>query len=93
MTLRYQFEGRMWADEGPGGWHFVTLPTELTEGIRAVRSKNAARRVEARIGASSWNTALFPHGDAYVLPVKGDVRRREAISVGDQVRATIEFGS
>lgn len=90
MAARYEFEAQMWADEGPGAWHFVTLPVELSERIRAVRSGNAARKVEARIGNSNWSTALFPHDDAYVLPVKADVRRREAITVGDRVQASIE---
>jgi hypothetical protein len=90
VALRYQFEAQMWADEGPGAWHFVTLPAEIIEEIKSVRSGNAARRVEARIGGSSWSTALFPHDDSYVLPVKADVRRREAITVGDRVQASIE---
>ena len=91
MVSRYEFEAQMWADEGSGAWHFVTLPAELSEQLRAVRSGNAARKVEARIGNSKWSTALFPHDDAYVLPVKADVRRREVISVGDRVQASIEF--
>ena len=89
----YQFEAQVWADEGPGAWHFVTLPADLSERIKAVRSRNAARKVEARIGKSNWSTALFPHHDTYVLPVKADVRRREVICVGDRVEAFIEIVS
>ena len=87
---RYLFEAQLWADEGPGAWHFLTLPAELTEEIKAVRSANAARRVEAQVGESRWSTALFPHDDAYVLPVKADVRRRETLAVGDRIKASIE---
>jgi hypothetical protein len=86
----YLFEAQLWADEGSGAWHFLTLPAELTEEIKSVRSANAARRVEARIGESRWSTALFPHDDAYVLPVKADVRRRETLAVGDRIKASIE---
>jgi hypothetical protein len=90
MTVRFQFEAQMWADEGRGAWHFITVPAELSDKIRAARSANAARKVEARIGNSRWSTALFPHDETYVLPVKADVRRREAITAGDRVQASIE---
>jgi Domain of unknown function (DUF1905) len=47
--------------------------------------------VTARIGATEWETSLFPKDDRYVVPVKAAVRRAEELELGDivVVRLTI----
>ncbi len=39
--------------------------------------------VRARIGATEWNTSLFPKDGLYVVPVKDAVRRAEGLDEGD----------
>ncbi len=42
--------------------------------------------VRARIGATEWETSLFPKDGLYVVPVKDAVRRAEGLDEGDTVR-------
>lgn len=41
--------------------------------------------VRARIGATDWETSLFPKDGLYVVPVKDAVRRVEGLDEGDTV--------
>ena len=60
---------------GNGNWHFITVPEEQSDEIRAhclaeMRGFKSAR-VEARIGDVTWRTSVFPMKDGgYILPVK-----------------------
>jgi hypothetical protein len=84
-----RFKSELWRHPGSDGWHFVTLPPSVTDEVRA-RAAGLHRHfgsfpVEARIEAIEWRTSLFSDRkqDAYVLPVKAEVRRRANVSVGD----------
>ena len=84
------FEGDVWVHTGDAAWHFVTLPEEVADEIRA-RFDGAHRPfgslpVEATIGATTWRTSLFAdtRSGSYLLPVKADVRARERIAAGDR---------
>jgi hypothetical protein len=98
MTFRYEAECEVWAYPGKAGWHFVSLPTDLTAPLKHVRggqgSAWGSMRVEATIGASTWRTSLFPdtRSGAFLLPLKAEIRRRERLSAGDRVRVTVEIG-
>ena len=89
--------GSLWLWTGDNGaWHFVTVPAELSDEIRA-HAMVALRgfgsvRVEARIGEVRWRTSVFPMKEAgYVLPVKAEVRRKAGIAAGDEVTVSIEL--
>jgi hypothetical protein len=41
--------------------------------------------VRARIGATRWETSLFPKDGAYLVPLKDAVRRAERIDAGDTI--------
>jgi hypothetical protein len=78
---------------GAAAWYFVTVPAEVTEGILA-RHGGSQRAfgslpVSVALGHSVWTTSLFfdTKSEAYLLPVKADVRRRE--QVGDGVTVTV----
>lgn len=86
-----RFEAEVWEHPGEGGWHFLTLPVDLAEEVRA-RAGHVARgfgslRVEVEVGGTSWSTSLFPSKSdgSYVLPVKKQVRRAAGLSAGDVV--------
>jgi hypothetical protein len=84
-----QFTVEVWAHgDEPGSWHFVTLPPEAAEEIRAGAGPPrgfGSVRVSARIGATSWRTSVFPEsgGGSFVLPVKRAVRTAEGLEAGD----------
>ena len=81
---------------GQGSWHFVTVPAEQSDEIRAAAFAGprgfGSVRVEAAIGGVTWRTSVFPQkSGGYILPVKADVRRRAGIAAGDQVSVTLEL--
>lgn len=90
-----EFTAALWEHPGEGGWHFVTLPVELAEEIRA-RAGHVARgfgslRVSATIGGTTWTTSVFPSSaDAsYLLPLKKPVRRAEDLEPGEPVTVSL----
>ncbi len=90
------FDAELWLHEGDAPWCFVTLPADLSDDI-ADETDGAPRgfgavRVEVTVGATTWRTSIFPDSKrgAYVLPVKKDVRRKEALEVGDVLSVGLE---
>jgi hypothetical protein len=79
-----------------GSWHFITVPEEQSDEIRAhclasMRGFKSAR-VEARIGDVTWRTSVFPmKSGGYFLPVKKEVRCRAGIGAGDEVTVELEL--
>ena len=97
MAMRYVFKARMWLYPGKAGWRFVTLPVKISQGIRKLTA-GATRgfgsvRVVATIGSTSWKTSIFPDTkrNAFLLPVKADVRKREAVKNDVTVEIAIEL--
>lgn len=91
----YEFEAEVWVSGGEGAWHFLSLPGDVGEGLKALRgpARNfGSMRVSACIGETVWKTSLFPDRrlGTFLLPIKADVRHRQGLGVGDTVRATIE---
>ena len=95
MTLDETFKAKLWTQESTGAWHFVTLPADLSKRIRVLttgqRKPFGSFRVKASIGLSSWETSLFhdTKRNAFLLPVKADVRRKEKIKPGDIIEVSI----
>src|SRR6185369_16617610 len=91
----FEFAGPLWPHAGPDGWHFVTLPPGISADIKGLtagpRRGFGSVRVAVTVGATSWQTSIFPSRDAdsYVLPVKRSVRVAEGLDVGDEVRASV----
>src|SRR4051812_38233497 len=85
----------LWTGEN-GSWHFITVPKERSDEIRAhclasMRGFKSAR-VEATINGVTWRTSVFPvKSGGYFLPVKKEVRCRAGIGAGDEVTVTLEL--
>ena len=85
----------IWTSEN-GSWHFVTVPEEQSDEIRAhclasMRGFRSAR-VEATVNGITWRTSVFPmKSGGYFLPVKKDVRCRAAIAAGDEVTVSLDL--
>ena len=72
-----------------GSSAFMVLPDELTSEIRLHAFENPRGFRSAR---ACWRTSVFPRRDGgYFLPVKVDVRRREALEIGDDVTVRLEL--
>lgn len=95
--LRYEMRAGIWVYPGKGGWHFVTLPTDVAARIKAAMAGLArpwgSLGVTASIGKTRWQTSLFPDKTtgSLLLPVKASVRQREHLKAGDEPTLTIEI--
>lgn len=98
IDLEFSFKSEVWLWQAEkGAWHFVTLPSDISEDIKAF-TKHLARgfrsvKVEARIGETSWKTSIFPskeHG-AYILPLKKSVRVAEDIGLNSTVSVDLSI--
>lgn len=91
----FRFQGEVWLHPGAGGWHFVTLSHSLSKRIKAFVAADAAAwgsvKVSVRIDATEWSTSIFPDRKrgAYLLPIKGGVRKERGIEAGSFVRGAI----
>lgn len=89
--MRFEFDAELWLYEGDAAWHFITVPEHESDEIEAAAARQprgfGSVRVQVTIGATTWSTSLFPDTkrQAYLLPVKKDVRRREGITAGSDV--------
>lgn len=95
--MPYEFDAELWLYQGHAAWHFVTVAAAVSDAIEA-RSAGRRRgfgsvRVRATIGATTWETSVFPDSTrrAFLLPVKRRVRDLEGITAGDRVRTTLEL--
>jgi len=92
----FEFAAPLWRYPGADGWHFVSLPAEVSAEITDVtagaRRGFGSVRVAARVGDTSWRTSIFPDSKAgvFLLPVKKAVRAAEHLEVGDEVRTQLQ---
>jgi hypothetical protein len=80
-----------------GAWYFLTLPKKQSKEIKEKFSGPFRRGwgsvpVLVTIGNTTWKTSIFPDAiaDAYLLPVKAEVRKKEGIVANKQVLYAIE---
>jgi hypothetical protein len=94
----YTFEADLWRwearSEETGGWVFVTMPVDQADDLRAEAGPPrgfGSVRVEARIGATTWRTSVFPSKETgtFVLPVKKEVRDAEGLEAGRACTVTV----
>ena len=93
------FEADLWIWDARrvDSWTFVSLPAEASEEIRHIvggRHRGfGSVRVRVTVGGTTWTTSIFPDGahNAYVLPIKREVRRAEALEEGDTATVTVEL--
>ena len=88
-------KSRVWLYDGPGAWHFITLPKKESDRIKKlfVAHKRAwgSIPVMVKLKGVEWNTSIFPDRKlgAYVLPIKKTIRQETGVSDGDEVRLTL----
>ena len=93
--MNLNFTAPLWQWEGKAAWFFVTVPHELSDRIRAVPREPkhgfGSVRVRAVIGATTFDTSVFPDSTSgcYLLPVKKPVRAAESLEASDEVAVTM----
>lgn len=96
-TGSFEFTAPLWLHPGEDGWHFVSLPPEISDEIADLTSGKrggfGSVRVAARVGGTSWRTSIFPDRKrgTFLLPVKKAVRVAEDLEAetGVQVRLKV----
>lgn len=85
--MHLELTGAVWSWRGP--YHFVTVPEDVSEAIRAasglVTYGWGMVPAEVRIGSTTWTTSLWPKDGGYVVPLKDRVRQAEGIELDDTV--------
>lgn len=93
-TIKYQFEAPVWQHNG-GGWHFVSLPEELSKEIRESLhwQEEGWGRMKAKAECKNvkWDTAIWydTKHKTYILPLKAEVRKKADITVKDEVGISV----
>lgn len=91
----FEFAAPLWLYPGEAGWHFVSVPAEIsadiTEITAGIRHGFGSVRVAVTIGATSWQTSVFPDSKTgtYLLPVKKAVRTAEDLEAGADVQVQL----
>lgn len=92
-----QFSAGVFEWRGPAPYHFVTVPADLSDIVRAVSGIVTYGwgmiPVSATIGGTTFSTAMWPRSGGYVLPLKDAVRRAEGLAVGDEIEVRVRIGS
>lgn len=94
---QYKITAEVWLYSGKGAWYFITIPKDISQEIKFfasdVSSAFGSVRVNVKIGNTTWKTSLFPDNkyDAYLLPIKAEVRKKEKISEGNKVTILLEI--
>jgi hypothetical protein len=101
IDLSCTFSAQCWLWQSTASaWYFITLPQDkseeikfFSENIHGKRRGWGAVRVEAIIGNTTWQTSIFPssQSQAYILPIKADVRKKEKILVGNIVKVQLKI--
>ena len=95
--LDLAFSGEVWYWRGPSPYHFVTVPDDASAAIRAVSGVVGygwgVVPVRVRVGASDWQTSLFPKDGRYLVPIKDLVRKAEGLAEGDTVMVRLGIRS
>lgn len=80
--------------DAPAAWFFVTIDGDAAARIKASLARRngfGSIKVSARIGATVFQTSLFPSNDpaGYLLPVKAAVRKAERLDAGSIVALSL----
>jgi hypothetical protein len=93
--VTFRFHAAIWLHPGNAGWHFLTVPDDVSDEIDFLSGETTrgfgSVRVEATIGSTTWRTSVFPdtRRGAYLLPVNKAVRRAEDLSDGSPVEVEL----
>jgi len=97
MKKVYSIKAKVWLYPGDTPWHFVTLPKKTAKNIdfyfSLVKRGWGSLPVIVTVGKTSWKTSIFPDKKAksYLLPLKAEVRKKEAIKAGDGIAFSLKI--
>lgn len=93
--IKYEFSEQTWQHNGSSGRHFISLPKNIAKEIRQTLKKEeegwGRLKAQAKTGSSEWKTFIWfdTKLDTYLLPLKAEVRKKEKISLGQNIHIAI----
>ena len=93
--IQYEFSARVWQHGAGAGWHFVSLPMEISKEIRANlkwQEEGWGRlKASAIIENTEWKTAIWfdTKHETYLLPLKASIRKKLNIKLEKDIRIAI----
>ena len=86
--MEVEFVGEVIVWRGPAPYFFIRMPDvearELKAISRLVTYGWGVIPATVSIGATEWQTSLFPKDGGYLVPIKDVVRRAEGLVEGDR---------
>ncbi len=96
MSMHIEFEGEIFYWHGPAPFHFVAVPEEQSNAIKAISALVSygwgVIPARVQIGETEWKTSLFPKAGRYLVPIKVSVQKSENLGVGDSVILQLVIG-
>jgi hypothetical protein len=96
-SVRLSFEAELIYWRGPSPFHYLPVPPDGCELLRAVAPAASygwgVIPVLVSIGGTTFGTSLFPREGGYLVPVKDAVRRAESLHLGDVVAVALTIRS
>ena len=93
--MAWTFDAELWRHESFPAWAFIALPEDVSDAVSVLGGPPrgfGAVKVEVGVGASTWQTSVFPDpARGYVMPVKAAVRRAERLTLGDTVEVRLRL--
>ena len=93
--ITYKFTSKMWRDQSSGGWHFISVPKDISKEIRENlqwQEEGWGRmKAAAQIQSVKWDTAIWfdSKSKTYYLPVKGEIRKKTRLKVDENISITL----
>jgi Domain of unknown function (DUF1905). len=96
--IKYNFSAKPYQSSSSTemcGWTFVSMPndlaSEIRENFKRMEEGWGRLKVSAKIGNSEWKTSIWfdTKQDTYLLPLKAEIRKKENISLDNEVEISI----
>lgn len=97
MKKIYKVQAKVWLYPGKAAWHFVTIPTDTAQDIDEffghMKRGWGSLPVTVTAGKTRWKTSIFPDrkSNSYLLPLKGEVRKKVNIKESDTLSFSLQL--
>ena len=89
--MSHRFTARIERFDCTMGWHYVLVPADLCEPLKAFADRGLIA-VTATVGNSSWPTSLMPMGDGtHFIALAAKIRKQENLTFGDEIEVSFEL--
>lgn len=93
--IRYDFFAKVWQHSATNGWHFISLPadisTEIRQNLKWQEEGWGRLKATVKIGNSQWETAIWfdTKHKTYLLPLKSEIRKKENIEKNKDIKTIL----